>query len=114
MSARAHLAPADALARLAALQGPEFTLLFRHGTLEVEIYRPRGVDRQQPHKRDEVYVVIAGHGSFVNGDTRRPFAPGDLLFVPAGVTHRFEDFSDDFATWVIFYGPEGGERDAAD
>jgi hypothetical protein len=24
--------------------------------------------------------------------------------------HRFEDFTDDFATWVIFYGPEGGER----
>lgn len=114
MSARAHLGPADALARLDALCGPEFTLLFRHGTLEVEIYRPRGVDRQQPHKRDEVYVVIAGHGSFVNGDARRPFAPGDLLFVPAGVTHRFEDFSDDFATWVIFYGPEGGERDTAD
>jgi hypothetical protein len=35
--------------------------------------------------------------------------PGELLFVPAGVVHRFEDFSDDFATWVMFYGPEGGE-----
>jgi len=22
---------------------------------------------------------------------------------------RFEEFSDDFATWVMFYGPEGGE-----
>jgi len=32
-----------------------------------------------------------------------------MLFVPAGVEHRFENFSDDFATWVIFYGPEGGE-----
>lgn len=114
MNARAHLTSAEALARLEALQGPEFTLLFRHGTLEVEVYRPRRVDRQQPHERDEVYVVIAGHGSFVNGDARQPFAPGDLLFVPAGATHRFEDFSEDFATWVIFYGPEGGERDAAD
>lgn len=35
--------------------------------------------------------------------------PGDLLFVPAGVVHRFEEFTDDFATWVMFYGPEGGE-----
>jgi len=35
--------------------------------------------------------------------------PGDLLFVPAGIVHRFEDFTDDFATWVMFYGPEGGE-----
>jgi uncharacterized RmlC-like cupin family protein len=35
---------------------------------------------------------------------------GDVLFVRAGVKHKFENFSDDFATWVIFYGPEGGER----
>jgi hypothetical protein len=31
-------------------------------------------------------------------------------FSPAGVPHLFEDFTDDFGTWVIFYGPEGGER----
>lgn len=41
MNARVHLTPAEALARLAALRGPESTLPFRHGTLEVEIYRPR-------------------------------------------------------------------------
>jgi mannose-6-phosphate isomerase-like protein (cupin superfamily) len=45
----------------------------------------------------------------VNGDARFRFGPGDVLFVPAGVEHRFEDFSDDFVTWVVFYGPEGGE-----
>jgi hypothetical protein len=32
-----------------------------------------------------------------------------VLFVPAGHEHRFEDFTPDFATWVIFYGPDGGE-----
>jgi mannose-6-phosphate isomerase-like protein (cupin superfamily) len=37
------------------------------------------------------------------------FGPGDALFVPAGMKHRFENFSDDFATWIMFYGPEGGE-----
>jgi len=39
------------------------------------------------------------------------FAPGDMLFVPAKMEHRFEDFSADFATWVLFYGPTGGERE---
>ncbi|MEO8164540.1 MAG: cupin domain-containing protein, partial [Betaproteobacteria bacterium] len=34
----------------------------------------------------------------------------DMLFVPAGVPHRFEMFTDDFCVWVMFYGPEGGER----
>jgi mannose-6-phosphate isomerase-like protein (cupin superfamily) len=35
---------------------------------------------------------------------------GDALFVPATMKHHFENFSEDFATWVIFYGKEGGEK----
>jgi mannose-6-phosphate isomerase-like protein (cupin superfamily) len=105
-----RMTPAGALAALAA-SGKEFTLLFRHGTLEVEVYRPRGVDNQRPHTRDEVYVVISGTGTFFNAGERRPFGPGEVLFAPAGAEHRFENFSDDFATWVFFYGPDGGERE---
>src|SRR5262245_23711575 len=93
-----RLTPANALAALAKT-GKEFTLLFRHGTLEVEIYKPNKIDRQQPHTRDEVYVVLSGSGTFVSGGTRRPFEAGELLFAPAGVEHRFEGFTDDFATW---------------
>jgi hypothetical protein len=39
---------------------------------------------------------------------RVPFGPGDFLFVAAGVPHAFETFTDDFKTWVIFFGPKGG------
>lgn len=99
-----------AMKRLAEATGAEYVTVFEHGSLEVEIYRPRGVDRQQPHTRDEVYVVISGAGQFVKGADRQPFEAGEVLFVPAGVDHRFEEFGDDFATWVFFYGPEGGER----
>lgn len=106
---KAHLRVADALSRLPGPAGERFVELFRHGTLVVEIYAPRGTDLQMPHTRDEVYVVAAGTGTFFDGEDRHPFAPGDLLFVPAGVPHRFEDFTDDFAVWVMFYGPEGGE-----
>jgi mannose-6-phosphate isomerase-like protein (cupin superfamily) len=106
-----RLTTKDALTRLA--KGKEFMSLFRHGSLEIEIYKPVKIDRQAPHTRDEFYVVIAGSGFFVNGSDRRPFEAGEVLFVPAGVAHRFEDFSDDFSTWVFFYGPEGGERMAA-
>jgi mannose-6-phosphate isomerase-like protein (cupin superfamily) len=95
--------------RLPGPQGERYTLLFRHGTLDVELYAPRGRDPQGPHTRDEVYVVVQGSGWFVNGPARERFAPGDLLFVPAGVVHRFEEFTDDLVVWVIFYGPEGGE-----
>jgi mannose-6-phosphate isomerase-like protein (cupin superfamily) len=108
-----HRSPNDALELLRAAP-QRFATVFRHGSLEVEIYAPRGHDPQQPHSRDEVYVVISGAGVFVDGDERRPFARGDFLFVPAGRRHRFEEFSDDFATWVFFYGPQGGETNLAD
>ena len=86
-----------------------FVEVFAHGSLSVEYYRPKGTDLQQPHTRDEVYVVASGSGVLVNGDEREHFEPGDVLFVPAGRVHRFETFTEDFATWVFFYGPEGGE-----
>jgi mannose-6-phosphate isomerase-like protein (cupin superfamily) len=98
-------------ARRAPLQpGRRSALLMRHGSLEVRYYAPRGGDPQTPHSQDELYVIGSGHGSFVRGDERVPFVAGDALFVAAGVEHRFEDFSDDFGTWVMFYGPEGGEQ----
>lgn len=77
--------------------------------MSVEIYRPVETDRQSPHLQDELYVIISGTGDFINDGMRSAFGPGDMLFVPAGIEHRFENFSDDFATWVIFYGPEVGE-----
>jgi mannose-6-phosphate isomerase-like protein (cupin superfamily) len=100
---------AAARARLAAEPAAEFAELFRHGTLSVELYAPRGTDRQQPHGRDELYVVASGQGEFVCDGRRQPCGPGDLIFVPARAPHRFERFSDDFSVWVAFYGPEGGE-----
>jgi len=107
--ARAHLAPDDALTQLPAPPAEQYAILFRHGTLTAGVYAPRGIDDQTPHTRDEVYVVVRGTGTFVNGAARRTLAPGDLLFVPAHVEHRFEDFSNDLAVWVLFYGPDGGE-----
>jgi len=91
-------------------QEQSFKELFNHGSLSVEIYKPLGVDHQQPHTRDELYVISTGSGYFVKGESRERFEKGEVLFVPAGVVHRFEDFSDDFSTWVFFYGPEGGEE----
>jgi mannose-6-phosphate isomerase-like protein (cupin superfamily) len=104
-----HRTAAEALKRVPTAEGKRFAVVLEHGTLSVEIYAPLGNDPQQPHTRDEVYAVISGRGEFVLGSERRPFGPGDVLFVPAAATHRFEKFSDDFATWVFFYGPEGGE-----
>jgi mannose-6-phosphate isomerase-like protein (cupin superfamily) len=104
--------------------------LMDHGSMELRWYAPQahlpgGEDPQVPHDRDELYVVVSGTGVFVRAEEAAPFgddlalslrgeervavAPGDALFVPAGTVHRFEAMSADFGTWMIFYGPEGGE-----
>ena len=98
----------NALSQLAGHEQP-FQQLFAHGTLQIEIYRPEKIDLQTPHTRDEIYVIASGTGMFVNGEARHSFEPGEVLFVPAGVEHRYVEFTDDFSTWVFFYGPEGGE-----
>ncbi len=106
----ARVTQAQAMDRLTP--DSRFATMLRAGSVEVEIYAPRGVDPQTPHTRDELYLVMRGAGWFVNGPDRHPFGPGDVLLVPAGVAHRFEEFTEDFATWVIFYGPEGGESES--
>ncbi|WP_281542682.1 cupin domain-containing protein [Maribacter aestuarii] len=98
----------EALEKLKKESSP-FLSLFEHGTLSLEIYKPDKIDLQQPHSRDEVYIIVSGTGEFLNDGVRTSFIPGDFLFVPAGITHRFENFTNDFSTWVLFYGPEGGE-----
>ena len=71
------------------------------------LYAPHESDDQGAHDRDVVYVVVNGSGFFqVDGD-RAPFGPGDLCHADAGVEHRFEDFTPDFAVWRIF----GGDAD---
>jgi putative acetyltransferase len=99
----------DALARLPGPAGERFTSVLERGTLQVELYAPVGTDPQQPHARDELYIIVRGSGVFLNGGVRQWFSRGDLLFVPAGREHRFEAFTEDLVTWVIFYGPEGGD-----
>ena len=91
-------------------KGEYFVEAFAHGSLVVELYAPREIDSQSPHDRDEVYFVISGSGEFIVAGERSVFASGDALFVPAGIEHRFENFSAEFAVWVVFYGPKGGER----
>jgi len=100
---------AEAAAQIPGPKGERFAEVFKHGTLSVELYTPQGQDWQTPHAKDEVYVVVSGRGDFVGANSRRQFQPGDVLFVAAHEEHRFENFTNDLAAWVFFYGPKGGE-----
>lgn len=105
-----RMTPAKAMQLVASSDDGLYGVLLEHGTMELGYYVPEGVDAQQPHDQDEIYIVQSGSGTFLRGDESIPFDSGDALFVAAGVEHRFVDFSDDFAVWVVFYGPRGGEQ----
>jgi mannose-6-phosphate isomerase-like protein (cupin superfamily) len=114
-AAAAHVVSlAEALAKGPPPSGNLAVPIFAHGALTVEMYQPVKVDPQTPHARDEVYLVARGTAVFFDGVDRRPVAAGAFVFVPARQVHRFEEISSDFACWVFFYGPEGGERGKED
>jgi len=104
------VSPDEALKKLLEENEFPFTVMMKHGSMTVEYFAPQDLDTQTPHKQDEIYVIIKGHSAFYLDKVRVSCKKGDLLFVPAGKEHYFENFSDDFAVWVIFYGPEGGEK----
>jgi len=79
---------AQAQAHIPGPAGEHSVSVLQRGTLDVKLSLPTPPNQQTPHAQDEVY---------------------DLLFVAAGTEHRFEDFSEDLAVWVVFYGPRGGE-----
>ena len=99
---------AEAVAKLPLPDGRRSMFIVDDPNLALKLYAPRGTDPQTPHTRDEIYIIASGTGDFViaaEGGGATSFAPGDVLFAAAGVPHRFENFSDDFSTWVMFYGP---------
>ena len=91
-------------------EGEPFTSALKHGTMSVEVFAPRGKDNQSPHDQDELYFVVSGEAEFIHEHQRFTTKAGDVLFVPAGDLHHFEKISDDFVTWVVFWGTKGGER----
>src|SRR5947209_20381268 len=95
-SRSAHVSLAGALAMGPPPAGNLAVPVFAHGSLAAELYTPQGHDPQQPHERDEVYVVARGRGTFFDGADRHAVGPGSFLFVAAGQPHRFEAFSTDF------------------
>jgi SAM-dependent methyltransferase/quercetin dioxygenase-like cupin family protein len=61
-----------------------------------------GIDAQDPHTEDEIYVITAGQATLVAGAASLPVGPGSVVYVPAGEVHRFVDVVEDFAALVLF------------
>lgn len=85
--------------------GDRFVVGLEKESMRAILYAPEKKDNQTAHDQDEVYIIISGTGTFQKGQEKYPFKPNDIIFVPAKQDHRFLEFTKDFKTWVIFYGP---------
>lgn len=70
-----------------------------------------GVDDQQPHTEDEIYVCTTGRATLVTPAGSAELSPGTVAFVSAGEEHRFAGVTEDFTVLVVF-GPAEGSREA--
>lgn len=86
-----------------------FVEFIREASLSVGLYvlAADATDGQLPHGEDEVYVVLDGRARFTAGGETRDVAPGDTIFVPAGMGHRFHDIEEELRLIVVFAPPEG-------
>ncbi|UQX02037.1 cupin domain-containing protein [Streptomyces sp. RerS4] len=64
-------------------------------------------DPQQPHRQDEVYFVVSGRAAITVGDETTTVANGSVVYVPAGVPHKFHHISEPLKVLVVFSPPEG-------
>ncbi len=83
--------------------GIYFTTAFRQKNMSLEFFAPRGIDYQTFHEEDEFYFIACGRSELIIGNATFHCEVGDSFFVPANVSHKFENFSPDFATWAIFF-----------
>jgi Cupin domain len=80
----------------------DYEVLQRSG-ISLSIFAPMISDCQTPHAQDEIYIVVSGRGELHVDGKVLAATKGDALFVAAGTPHRFAHFSEDFATWVVFF-----------
>src|SRR5688500_11934133 len=93
----------EAQARVPGPAGEHAVSFLQHGTLNALLSLGRFAPLPRPttpHAQDEVYVVMQGRGVFFHDGKRDSFEAGDLLFVAAGIEHRFEGFTEDLVVWV--------------
>ena len=81
------------------------TEIFIDGDMEIRFSAKPTNGPQTPHQKDEFYFVARGHARYRYEDKLSEVKAGDVCFAAAHAPHGFEDNSDDFCVWVMFYGP---------
>ena len=61
-----------------------------------------GIDPQKPHREDEMYYVVRGHGHMQIGAEHSEVRAGSVIFVEAKVAHKFYDIQEELQVLVFF------------
>ena len=96
-----HYTIEEAISRLDKPKEEIFRKLLKKGIMKIEYYVPEKI--QKPFSRDQIFVVASGRSTYYRNGDRAPVKPSDLLFITTGTDFHFENFTDDFATWRMYY-----------
>jgi quercetin dioxygenase-like cupin family protein len=90
--------------RQRAASGKLYGEFLRVAALSAGLYvLPAGAtDLQRPHHEDEMYYVVRGKARFRAADEDQEISTGSVLFVAAGVEHRFHAITEELAVLVFF------------
>lgn len=67
-------------------------------------------DPQEPHNEDELYYVTAGRAMLLVDAEDIPVEAGSMVYVPAGVVHRFHSVTEALSVVVLFAPAEYTNR----
>lgn len=97
----------DELRAAHAEAGALYHEFLREPSLSAGLYiLPAGThDPQQPHTEDEVYSIVSGRGQIMVAGEDRAVRAGSIVFVAAGVEHRFHTITEDLTILVLFAPP---------
>ncbi len=99
--------PAELALRQATSGSPYLEFLReRHLSMGLYVLPAGGTDNQQPHREDEVYTVVRGRAHLTVGSETVEVEPGSIVYVDAGVEHRFHDIAEELHLLVFFAPPE--------
>lgn len=94
----------DQLEKQRAQTGKSYLEFLRFPALSAGVYTlpTGGTDPQKPHREDEVYYVVRGRARMRVGSADQDIGQGSVIFVAAGVDHRFYDITEELVVLVFF------------
>ena len=84
--------------------GKRYSEFLRVPTMSAGVYvlPAGGTDPQSPHKQDEMYYVVRGRARLQAGSEDHAVSEGSIIFVAAGVEHRFYEITEELMALVFF------------